>query len=116
MSAAACPSDHELQNLLLGLLSEEASLLVERHLEGCADCATRLARLPLQDPLLKDVRVVAGKGSPVPAGPDLSELSLRLKAFAFKPPPDVTGPLHPPTPPEPAPLPPAELGMLGVYR
>ncbi len=52
----SCPDPEILIAYSSGKLSAEAATEVERHAEGCHRCAARLADMPIDEPLLAELR------------------------------------------------------------
>jgi serine/threonine protein kinase len=134
-STVTCPSEHDLQQLLLGQMSDAQAEPLEEHLQGCDRCLETASKLHVQDTLAQVVRAQAGVVE-IPTGELVANLMERLEALRptmAVSPQEVTvaaeGPVRTSSPsPLPgsttqvmydfleAPQAPDELGRLGPYR
>ena len=103
MTVTTCPSDQQLQAFQLGDLPDEALDELAAHLEGCAQCEARAARLDAEvDPLLAAIRDVSALA--------MASAPLLAAAPQAHPRPPARAPdLRPPEKPD-------EIGRLGNYR
>jgi anti-sigma factor RsiW len=75
---APCPTEHELQNFVLGSLGEAEAERLEQHLSSCARCLHVLQALPVAvDALSAALRSAAL--DPRPANPLVDQLKHRLR-------------------------------------
>src|SRR4051812_40847666 len=61
-----CPSEHELEQLLLGRLDDETERRLLDHLDGCEPCANAVSALHVEDDLVAAMR----ERSPILTGSD----------------------------------------------
>jgi WD40 repeat protein len=63
-SATPCPSDADLQRLLLGLVDGARAAELEGHVSGCPACARRAQQLPAEDAVVHVLRGMAPEEKP----------------------------------------------------
>src|SRR4051794_8315027 len=80
MPATACPSAPELERLLRGGLTPDASAEVERHLAGCDACVAAVKTLLPADSTLADALGAKDTLDPAAAPPLVLDLIRRLEA------------------------------------
>ena len=79
MTDPACPQTVELRALLSGRLPPERADAVEAHIEGCPVCLARASELPVESPLVREIRCGLPRAAPVPN--ELASLVARLSSL-----------------------------------
>ncbi|QJW99569.1 protein kinase domain-containing protein [Frigoriglobus tundricola] len=79
MTDPTCPQTVDLLALLSGHLPPDRADAVEAHVEGCPVCLARAAGLPVENPLVREIRCGLPRAAPVPN--ELAPLIARLSSL-----------------------------------